>query len=75
LRYDSFGGGIVRKITEILTNNINPSGVHVVPQPSSYTLVPSIPAISPNNSDENSEEELLNIAGKSIFDHDKIHGK
>jgi hypothetical protein len=58
-----------------VTNNINPSGVHVVPQPSSYTLVPSIPAISPNNSDENSEGELLNIAGKSIFDHGKIHGK
>jgi hypothetical protein len=55
-----------------VTNNINPSGVHVVPQPSSYTLVPSIPAISPNNSDENSEDELLNIAGKSLFDHDKI---
>jgi hypothetical protein len=58
-----------------VTNNINPSCVHVVPQPSSYTLIPSIPAISPNNYDENSEEELLNIAGKSIFDHDKINGK
>jgi hypothetical protein len=58
-----------------LTNNINPSGVHVVPQPSSYTLIPSTPAISPNNSDGNSEEELLNIAGKSIFDHNKIHEK
>jgi hypothetical protein len=60
---------------QYVTNNINPSGVHVVCQPSSHTLVPSIPAISPNNSDENSEEELLNIAGKSIFDHDKIHRK
>jgi hypothetical protein len=59
----------------LLTNNINPSGVHVVPQPSSYTLIPSTPAISPNNSDEDPEEELLNIAGKSLFDHDKIHEK
>jgi hypothetical protein len=56
-----------------VTNNINPSGVHVVPQPSLYTLAPRIPAISPNNSNDNSEAELLNIAGKSIFDHGKIH--
>jgi hypothetical protein len=55
-----------------MTNNINPSGVHVVPQPSSYTVVPSTPAISPNNSDDNSGDELLNIAGKSLFDHDEI---
>jgi hypothetical protein len=55
-----------------MTNNINPSGVHVVPQPSSYTVVPSIPAISPNNSDDNSGDELLSIAGKSLFDHDEI---
>jgi hypothetical protein len=58
----------------LLTNNINPSGVHGVPQPRSYTLVPSTPANSPNNSDENSEEELLNVAGKSIFDHNKLNG-
>jgi hypothetical protein len=55
-----------------VTNNINPSGVHVVPQPSYHTLIPSTPAISPNNSDENSEDELLSIAGKSLFDHDEI---
>jgi hypothetical protein len=58
-----------------VTNNINSSGVHVLPQPSSYTLIPSTPAISPNNSDEDTEEGLLNIAGKSLFDHDKIHEK
>jgi hypothetical protein len=58
-----------------VTNNINPSGVPVVPQPRSSTIGPSSPAISPNDSDENSEKELLNIAGKSIFDHGKTHGK
>jgi hypothetical protein len=58
-----------------VANKINPSSVHVVLQPISYTLIPSILANSPNKSDENSEEELLNIAGKSIFDHGKIHGK
>jgi hypothetical protein len=59
-----------------VTNNINPSGVQVVPQPQSYTLTLSTPANSPNNSDMNSDKnsdgELLQIAGKSIFDHDKI---
>ena len=59
-----------------MTNNINPSGVQVVPQPQSHTLTLSIPANSPNNSDMNSDKnsdgELLQIAGKSIFDHDKI---
>jgi hypothetical protein len=59
-----------------VTNNINPSGVQVVPQPQSHTLTLSIPANSPNNSDMNSDKnsdgELLQIAGKSIFDHDKI---
>ena len=54
-------------------NNINPSGVYVVPQPNSYTLIPRNPANSPNNSDENSDGDLLNIAGKSIFDHNKTH--
>ena len=49
------------------TNNINSSGVYVVPEPKSYTLIPSIPANSSNNSDENSDGEVLNIAGKSIF--------
>jgi hypothetical protein len=58
-----------------VTNNINPSDVYVIPQPSSYTPVPSIPVISPNNSNEDSEEEFLNIAGKSIFDHGKIDEK
>jgi hypothetical protein len=46
---------------------INSSGVQFVPQPRSYTLIPSNPANSPNNSNEDSEDELLNIAGKSIF--------
>ena len=57
-----------------VANNIT-SGVYDIPQPKSYTFIPSIPADSSINCDENSDEELLNIAGKSIFDHDKIHGK
>ena len=50
---------------------VNPSGVYNVPQPNSYTLIPSIPDNTPDNSDG----ELLNIPGKSIVDYDKIHQK
>jgi hypothetical protein len=67
---------LLAHILLLVTNNINPSGVQVVPQPQSYTLTLSTPANSPNysdmNSDKNSDGELLQIAGKSIFDHDKI---
>ena len=55
-----------------MTNIINPSGVYDVPQPKSYILNPSIPANSSINFDENSDGKLLNIAGKSIFKHNKI---
>ena len=49
--------------------------LYVVPEPKSNTLIPGIPENFSNNSDQNSHGELLNIAGKSIFDHNKIHGK
>jgi hypothetical protein len=68
-----------------LTTNINPSGVHKKPHLHSSTPTPSIPdnspipENSPNNSDILYDGELLNIAGRSIFDagrsifdHDKI---
>ena len=38
-------------------------------------LSPAFLENSSNNADENSDGELFNIAGKSIFYHDKIHGK
>ena len=38
---------------------------YVVPEPKSYILISSIPENSSNNSDENSDGETLNIAGKS----------
>ena len=50
----------------MLYQNLNP--IHLL-------LIPIIPANSANSSDENSDGELLNIAGKSIFDNNKIHGK
>ena len=62
-----------------VTTNINPSGVHNLPHLNSPTIILSIPENSPipenssNNSNQNSDGELLNIAGRSIFDHDKIH--
>jgi hypothetical protein len=57
---------------------VNPSGVYKLPQPNTPTITLSIPAISSNiseqNSDQNSDGELLSIAGESIFDYDnKIH--
>ena len=59
-----------------MTNNINPSGgVYDVPQPNSSKIIPSFPANFSTNSDWNSDRELLNITVKSIFDHNKIHGK
>ena len=56
-----------------LATNINPSGVHNLPHLNSPTTILSIPENSSNNSNQNSDGELLNIAGRSIFDHDKIH--
>ncbi len=66
---------------QMLPTIINPSGVSEILQPRSYTLLPSTPEIpsKENSNDENSNEnsggELLHIAGKSLFDHDKIHEK
>ena len=63
----------------ILTTNINPSGVHNLPHLNSPTTILSTPENSPvpenssNNSNQNSDEEFLNIAGRSIFDHEKVH--
>ena len=74
-------GGVPRTNSQGLTTNINPSGVHNLPHLNSSTTTPSTPENSSinenssNNSNQNSDEELLNIAGRSIFDHEKIHWK
>ena len=62
-----------------VTTNINPSGVHNLPHLNSPTTILStpenslVPENSSNNSNQNSDEEFLNIAGRSIFDHEKVH--
>ena len=59
-----------------VTTNINPSGVHNLPHLNSSTTILSTPEnsrIPENSPNQNSDEEFLNIAGRSIFDHDKVH--
>ena len=60
-------------VPQVLTTNINPSDVHNLPQPNSPTIILNIPENSPINSNQNSDGEILNIAGRSIFDHGMIH--
>ena len=59
---------------DLMRNDMISSSVYVVPQRKSDTLVPSSVNL-PDNFYENCDGELLNIAGKSILDHDKIHPK
>ena len=79
-RVEATNGTIVQDTTgTLLTTNINPSGVHNLPHLNSPTTILStpenslVPENSSNNSNQNSDEEFLNIAGRSIFDHEKVH--